>query len=155
MLSFTRKTHYALAALVDLARRNPDTVSASDIGRKFRLPLPALTNLLNLLKNRGFVASTRGARGGYRLARRADEIRVIEVIEAVEGAFRLAECCPDGDGVREPACGREDLCAITGPVQQLHVLFRRILNHVTLDQIVDNSILIDLKLPEPAQPASV
>ena len=69
MVALTRKTDYALVALAYLARWEQGCVSARDIAARVRIPLPMLMGILNQLARRGLVISTRGAKGGYRLAR--------------------------------------------------------------------------------------
>ena len=142
MLSLTRKADYALVALADLARNSPALLSARAIAEKYRLPLPVLTNVLNGLTRCGLVVSTRGARGGYRLARPADRISVAEIVEAVEGSIRFAACCPT-DEVDDPSsCELVDVCPIHGPIQAVHQIICDVLNRVTLDEIAFDRVKV-------------
>jgi DNA-binding IscR family transcriptional regulator len=52
-----------------------------------------MTSILHLLVQSGLVVSVRGVLGGYRLARGANEISLVEIIEAVEGPVQLTYCC--------------------------------------------------------------
>lgn len=105
-----------------------------------------VTNILYQLVNHGLVVSTRGAKGGYCLARDPDEIAVSEVIEAVEGSFRLAACCPDGEGAMDHDCNLEDSCPIREPIRKLHHVLRHCLSQVTLDHLTYDRVPLALDL---------
>jgi len=92
VLLLTRKTDYALVALVHLARRAEALVSARELAQRSHLPLPVLMNILNALAHCGLVRSVRGSRGGYRLARRPEDVTLADVIEAIEGPIGLTMC---------------------------------------------------------------
>jgi len=80
------KVDYALRAVAELAA-SPGTepVKADDIAHAQGIPLKFLLNILNELRRAAIVQSQRGAEGGYRLARPADEITIADVIRALEG----------------------------------------------------------------------
>ena len=158
VLAFTRKTDYALVAMAELARRVPSLVSAREISQSVRVPLPVLTNILHRLLRRGLVVSTRGPRGGYRLARGPERISLDDLIEAIEGPFRLALCCPSRQPLEDQTCDLESTCRIRGSVRQVHRTLHQFLSGVTLDQIicdtvpsaVDLSVAIGQKASQPA-----
>src|ERR1700688_867887 len=86
-LSF--KTEYALQAVFDLATQPPgEPVKIADIARRQSIPQKFLELILSSLKQGGFVESRRGAEGGYRLSRAADQITVGEVLKFVEEGKR-------------------------------------------------------------------
>jgi len=103
----TRATNYALRALASLARGdgagNADLKSLSD---ELAAPSAFLGKTLQALAKAGLVSGSRGAKGGYRLARSPDEIPVRDIVEAVEGGVRLANCTAP-----ESKCGRDKTCA--------------------------------------------
>ena len=65
MLSLTKKTDYALIALAYLAERPDRTVSAREIAGGFQMPVALVMNILKTLHHAKWLASTRGAKGGY------------------------------------------------------------------------------------------
>ena len=76
---------YAMVALADLALAKPDDlVSLAEISKRQDISLPYLEQLFVKLRRAGLVEAVRGPGGGYRLARIPSEIRVSEVMEAVE-----------------------------------------------------------------------
>ena len=104
---FTTKAEYGVRLLVELGRQPQEVpVSLKAIAAAEGLPLAYLERIVALLKKAGFVESTRGAHGGYRLARPADAIRMDEVVVALEGAVAPMECFVDDRDGPGPAEGR-------------------------------------------------
>jgi Rrf2 family protein len=79
------KVDYALRATIELAAAAPEQVKGERLAAAQSIPHKFLENILADLRNGGIVASQRGAEGGYRLARRAEEITIADVIRVVEG----------------------------------------------------------------------
>lgn len=94
-MNISVKGEYALHAIFDLAMQPPgDPVKIADIARRQKIPQKFLELILASLKQGGFVESRRGAEGGYRLARPADQITVGQVLTFVDGKTRKR--APDG-----------------------------------------------------------
>ncbi len=94
-MRFSAKTTYALLALIDMAV-HAETAPAGrlttrDIALRQGIPERFLEQQITALKNAGLVHSQRGASGGCALAQRADQITVLQVIEALEGTPLAAE----------------------------------------------------------------
>jgi Rrf2 family protein len=88
-MNISVKGEYALQAIFDLAMQPPgDPVKIADIARRQKIPQKFLELILAGLKQGGFVESRRGAEGGYRLARAADQITVGQVLAYIEGGKR-------------------------------------------------------------------
>ncbi|MBN2905262.1 MAG: Rrf2 family transcriptional regulator [Rhodobacteraceae bacterium] len=84
-MKLSTKGRYAMVALVDLALQQKDgLVSLSEISRRQDISLPYLEQLFVKLRRAGLVESVRGPGGGYRLARPAADIRVADVLGAVD-----------------------------------------------------------------------
>jgi Rrf2 family protein len=99
---FTTKAEYGVRLLVELGRQSHEQpVSLKAIAEAEGLPLAYLERIVALLKRAGLVESTRGAHGGYRLARDPELIPMDEVVLALEGTVAPMECFVDdraGDG---------------------------------------------------------
>ncbi|HEX2086691.1 MAG TPA: Rrf2 family transcriptional regulator [Solirubrobacteraceae bacterium] len=113
---FTTKAEYGVRLLVELGKSGRDTpVSLKAIAAAEGLPLAYLERIVALLKKAGLVESTRGAHGGYRLARPAADIRMDEVVNALEGTVAPMSCFvedrPDKHGVLCSHHDTGDLCA--------------------------------------------
>lgn len=84
-MKLSTKGRYAMVALADLAIVRPDQLtSLAEISRRQDISLPYLEQLFVKLRRAGLVESVRGPGGGYKLARAPREIRVSEVMEAVD-----------------------------------------------------------------------
>jgi len=85
---------HALRALIYLAEKDaPGPVLVREIADAAGVPRQSLAKILHALRNQGLVKSTKGPGGGYRLARPGDMMRVVEVIEAVDGHIELDKTC--------------------------------------------------------------
>jgi Rrf2 family transcriptional regulator, cysteine metabolism repressor len=84
-MNISVKSEYALQAIFDLAQQPPgEPVKIADIARRQKIPQKFLELILSSLKQGGFVESRRGAEGGYRLAKPADQITIGEVLRFSE-----------------------------------------------------------------------
>jgi Rrf2 family protein len=79
------KVDYALRAMAELAAAPPGLTTAEQLASAQNIPPKFLESILSQLRSAGLVASQRGAVGGYRLARPADEISIADVIRELEG----------------------------------------------------------------------
>ncbi|MSX02234.1 MAG: Rrf2 family transcriptional regulator [Actinobacteria bacterium] len=93
---FTTKAEYGVRLLVELGRQSSESpVSLKAIAESEGLPLAYLERIVALLKRADLVESTRGAHGGYRLARSADTITMDEAVVALEGSVAPMACFVD------------------------------------------------------------
>jgi Rrf2 family protein len=100
---------HALRALIYLAEKNaPGPVLVREIAEASDVPQPSLAKILHSLRGRGLVRSTKGPGGGYQLARPGDQLRVVDVIEAVDGQIDLNSVCVLG----LDTCSDEASCAL-------------------------------------------
>lgn len=84
-MKLSTKGRYAMVALADLALQNGDSLlSLTDLAKRQDISLPYLEQLFVKLRRAGLVDSVRGPGGGYKLARAASDIRVSEVLAAVD-----------------------------------------------------------------------
>jgi FeS assembly SUF system regulator len=92
MLRIAKLTDYAAGLMAHLASAPERQVSAQQLAIETGLPTPTVATLLKRLTRAGLVRSSRGAAGGYGLARSPGEISVGAVISAIEGPVALTEC---------------------------------------------------------------
>lgn len=96
MLRITRQTDYAIVLTTRLASGEPDSVhNARDLAAFVNLPLPTVSKILKAMARAGLLASHRGVKGGYSLAKSAGDISLVDVIEALEGPIAITECLDD------------------------------------------------------------
>ena len=127
---FSTKAEYGVRLMVALGRREGERpVSLAALADGENLPLSYLEHLVARLRDAGLVASQRGAHGGYRLAVPASEVRLLEVVEALEGPIALTEC---GAG----SCEREASCVVRAPWQRINRVVRQSLADVRLADLI-------------------
>lgn len=134
MLSLSRKTDYAIIAMSHLAQHPDEVCGAREIADQFRIPVALLMNILKTLCRGEMVASTRGSKGGYRLAVSAEKITLADIIASVEGPLRFVQCVGHGDQ-EKCTCGITLTCPVMKPVQNVHKKLQSFLRTVTLADI--------------------
>jgi Rrf2 family transcriptional regulator, nitric oxide-sensitive transcriptional repressor len=90
MLSQT--VEYALRAMVYLAASDGEPQPTEQIAEKTKVPAPYLAKVLQNLTRKGLVRSQRGVRGGFLLARRPEDITILDVVNAVDPIQRIRTC---------------------------------------------------------------
>jgi Rrf2 family protein len=90
---FSTKAEYGIRLMVELGRTADSApVSLASVADAELLPLAYLEHLVAKLREAGLVSSTRGAHGGYQLARPPEEIDMLDVVQALEGPIAPMEC---------------------------------------------------------------
>ncbi len=131
-MMFSTKAEYGVRVMVELARRASEAadggaddgtggdpvIPLAEIAEHDGMPLAYLEHLVARLRKAGLLDSRRGSRGGYMLARPADQITMAEVVEALEGTIAPIECITQGsDG--SIVCSRESDSAHACPTKLL------------------------------------
>ncbi len=95
-MQITRQADYALRAMLFLARRDSNQRAAtSQIAEDQEIPPSFLAKIISQLSIAGLIHTSRGARGGVSLARKPEEISLLDVVEAIDGPINLNECTKD------------------------------------------------------------
>jgi Rrf2 family protein len=97
MISVTSKSRYAVVAMAELARSGDQPVPIATIAERRAMPVQFLEQLFSTLRRAGLLESRRGVKGGYTLARPADDITVLEVVQALDG--RVGEEGKEAGGI--------------------------------------------------------
>ncbi len=145
-LHFSTRGEYGVRLMVELTRHHgTGPVSLAEMADHEALPRPYLEQLVSSLREAGLVRSTRGARGGYELARDPSDIRMSEVIVALEGPITPMICAGDGPDAGGPhaGCERVSFCKVQG-------LWIRVRQAVV--QALDSMTLLELAQPASAHP---
>ncbi len=131
-MRLTTKGRYAVTAMLDLAlHATKSPVPLADISQRQGISLSYLEQLFARLRKQGLVDSARGPGGGYRLSRAANEIAVVEVINAIDEKVNVTRCggkgdCHDG----QPCLTHELWMDLSGQIHQF-------LSNITLGQLVE------------------
>jgi Rrf2 family iron-sulfur cluster assembly transcriptional regulator len=147
-MKLSTKGRYAVMAMADLAGHEDGTraVSLADIARRQEISLSYLEQLFAKLRRHGLVKSARGPGGGYRLSRPANEMRVADIILAVDEPIRATRCLPGAKGCMTASirCVTHDLWEELG--HQIHVF----LSSISLADVVEQRVL---GRAQPCRPA--
>ena len=85
-MKISTKGRYALAIMLDLAMNNPEEyISLKDIATRQEISIKYLERIIAILNKAGYVKSSRGNAGGYKLARKPDEYKVGDILRTAEG----------------------------------------------------------------------
>ncbi len=142
---FSTKAEYGVRLMVELGRRtdgdSPEEatpVSLTAVAEAENLPLSYLEHLVAKLRQAGLVTSVRGAHGGYRLARDASEIAMLDVVQALEGPDRADGVLPHRARGPRPllARGGPDPCATKLLWTRVHGGVTKALAGTTLAELV-------------------
>ena len=144
-MKLSTKGRYGMVALVDLALQPADTLtSLADIAERQDVSLPYLEQLFVRLRRAGLVESARGPGGGYKLSRPATEIRVSEVLSAVDETVSAMHL---GAGVSGGVSGSRAQTLSNRLWQSLSAHVYVFLHNATLADVAHNRLL-----PCPAVP---
>jgi Rrf2 family protein len=135
-MRISAKADYAVRATAELAAAGGTTpIKGDQISQAQGIPLKFLLNILSELKHAGIVRSTRGAVGGYQLARRPEDITLADVIRAVEGPLaNVHEVRPDEISYPGPAESLRDVWIA------VRASLRSVLEHVSLADLASGSL---------------
>ena len=137
MLKIGKLTDYGVVVLDQLARAGSVKQSADELSDATGLPLATVRKVMKALVDAGLVLAQRGARGGYRLARAPEQIRVLDVVQAFEGPVALTECSVD-----DHQCDITAHCSLASNWGGINQLLMQVLARVTLED-VRNPVLQD------------
>src|SRR5947208_5484682 len=131
MLQVSQRAHYGLRAMTELAKSyGARTMSVAGIAGVEHVPAGYLEQLAIPLRRAGLIEGTRGAHGGYKLARRPEELTVGAVVRALEGPVAPVECLlleyvPG-------SCNREPVCLSRSVWQRVKASVDSVLDSITL-----------------------
>jgi FeS assembly SUF system regulator len=122
MLRMGKLTDYATVVLASLAQEPARHRAAAELAERTRLSRPTVSKVLKGLQ--------RGVQGGYRLARRPEDITAAQILDVFEGPIAITECSGAAS-----QCGIERQCRVGGAWQRVNAAIRRALEDVTLQQL--------------------
>jgi len=131
MLHVTRKGDYAIRGMVYLAMKPMDQMSLiSEMASGIDVSQALLAKIFQNFSKVGLVKSYRGVGGGFLLGRPAEEISLLEIVEAVEGPIVLNRCL-----LRQGTCDRDAECTVHPVWKEVQEKMREILGKVTLKHL--------------------
>jgi len=132
------KAQYGLRALIEIGKRPGEAIPLKDVAEKQDISQHYLEQLAAQLRRSGFIRSVRGAHGGYKLARPADQIRAWDVVVAMEGSLSPVSCLED-----EGNCNRVGACATEGLWRRVENAVRDVLTATTLADLIQENVQLE------------
>lgn len=133
MVRISRLTDYAIVLLVRMAAEPNRLHRAGELSGSTLLPLPTVSKLLRFLTRKGLLCSQRGVHGGYKLAKKPEELRLAQLIVLFEGPLGLTVCTHQRPGSQ---CRQQLLCPVQGHWQHINQAFVAALENITLADMV-------------------
>lgn len=130
MLTLTKKTEYALLALMELAS-DKGWHSVHALAEQTSLSRSLLGKILQELHQGGLVSSQQGARGGYALQQEPELIALLDIVKLIEGKPALTTC------QRGQSCDQEKSCGLKNPMQNLTQHVHQIFQDMTLKDLIE------------------
>lgn len=128
----TKKTEYAVSALVELAANPGEYVSSKTIASRQEIPVNFLPQIMALLGAQGWVIGVRGPGGGVRLEVDPNTITVKDVIELIEGPIAISKCL-----AHELTCSREGRCPMRPVWNEAQTAFISVLQKRTIADLAN------------------
>lgn len=148
MIRLNKQTDYGIVLMTAMAEARDQHHSATELSTLTRLPQPMVSKILKLLVHGRLLDSTRGPKGGYRLARPARDINVAAIIVALDGPIAITECVEDADG----ECSYEAFCSVRTNWQRINFAVREALEQISLEEMTQP--LVGLPAPAAADRAA-
>ena len=132
-MKLSTRVEYGIRVLVALAHANGDRpTSLAGIARADKLPHAYIEQLVGALRRAGIVTATRGHSGGYRLARPAEEITLVDAVRALDGPILEMPCAGPAD---LEVCVRPQDCSVHEVFERLHAALSDTLSSTTLAEV--------------------
>jgi FeS assembly SUF system regulator len=133
MIRLTKISDYGFVILTYITYQGPGkTYTARDVAKATGLPLPMVSKILKIMTRGNLLASHRGTKGGYSLARPAEAITATEIIGALEGPISITECLTHSPS----SCQVESLCPVRFSWQRINDAMVEALDGITLAELV-------------------
>ncbi|MEN6425380.1 MAG: Rrf2 family transcriptional regulator [Phycisphaerales bacterium] len=130
-MKLSTRTRYGMRAIIELAQHEDKRpLQLKLIAERQDISVKYLEQLMSLLRSAGFVRSVRGSKGGYILARPADQIKLNEIFRCLEGAVTTAECTED-----ESYCARSADCAARDVWKRVETAIQEVLGSIRLSDL--------------------
>jgi Rrf2 family transcriptional regulator, iron-sulfur cluster assembly transcription factor len=137
----TTAGHHSVRIMVDLAIHGQDMpVLRQDIASRLEISGDYIAQLMGRLHKAGLVDSVMGPGGGYLLTRPANQIRVGEIVRAIDGPVEARYCVAPGPG---GTCVHKETCLTHGLWVDLSVVIDTYLNEISIQDLLDRSPLLE------------
>ena len=135
-MKISTKGRYALRMMIDLALNEENGyVPIKEIARRQEISDKYLEQIISVLNRAGYVKSTRGAGGGYKLTKKPEEYTVGMIMRLTEGSLAPVACLED----EENTCPRAEQCVTLGVWEKLYSAINDVVDNITLEDLVEQT----------------
>lgn len=136
-MKVSTKGRYALRLMIDLAEhKHEEYVALKDISVRQKISLKYLEQIVSILGKAGYLESSRGPQGGYRLAGSPKEYNVGDIIRITEGNFSPTACL----GGKADKCNMRGACAAVGFWEGLQNVINEYIDSFCLEDLIDKGV---------------
>lgn len=133
-MKISTKGRYALRLMLDIAMHGEGgTVRVKEIAARQEISTKYLEQIVSILTKAGYVKSSRGPQGGYRLVKKPEEYTVGSILRLTEGSLAPVECLEDEDNL----CPRAKSCPTLVLWQELDNAIKSVVDKYTLADLVE------------------
>ena len=133
---FSKKCEYGMQAVLFLAAKETGSVvSAEKISQVLKIPREFISKILQSLRDSGIICSTKGKSGGFCLAKPASEIKLIDIVEAIDGLEMFNSCV-----IGFPECSPDTPCPVHDSWGALRTQAYEMLSNETLDKLKEKTL---------------
>lgn len=139
-MKISTKGRYALRLMLDLALNdNGEYITIRSISSRQEISDKYLEQIITVFSRAGYVKSTRGAKGGYKLARPAEEYTVGMILRLIEGSLVPVACMEDNPN----QCPRADKCATLDIWRDLDKAVSGVIDNITLSELAERQKVLE------------
>ena len=133
---FSKKCEYGIQAVLYMAAQDNDSVIPSDeISKKLKIPKEFISKILQSLTESGIIESKKGKAGGFKLAKHPSKIKLIDIVEAIDGLESFNSCV-----LGFPNCSPEKPCPVHKQWGELRTKAYDMLSNETIDKFKDRTL---------------
>ena len=138
MFKLNRMTDYAILVLGVLAHQRGKILTTAQLAELTGLNQPTVAKVAKTLVVANMLDTQRGVHGGYRLARQASIISLVQIVEAMEGPIAVNDCV---DGAHAPSVAN-NCCFVSQNWNRVNLAIRNALDDVSLEDLIDPAQLL-------------
>lgn len=132
-MKVSTKGRYAIRLMIDIGIQNNGYVRLKDVAKRQEISIKYLEQIVGSLQKAGLLLSSRGAQGGYRLAKDPTEYKIGEILRATEGSIAPVSCLDD----EVNKCNRSHICATLDFWQGLYDVINDYLDSHSLAELME------------------
>jgi Rrf2 family protein len=137
-------TYGVQAAIYVAARKCEDWISINEISSNLNISFHFLTKVLQQLTNAGIMTSQRGVHGGVMLAKRAEDVSLLDLISVIDGTDVFEQCM-----LGLPGCGVAEACPVHDRWVMLRTEIVRVFMGTSLEALAHDATMLNLRLAHP------